>query len=208
LGRIFPLKRCSGDGEACFYGQMGRCAPCMGMGEEEYRREVVDEVVALLRGEGGEEHQRALVKERQRLAAGLEFEAAARLRDLIAGIERVRLSRAVVSAEGVQAVVAPSTEPGVIEVFILQSGRLISHRGFEPADTTGLVSFADEALARPAPNGTPPDKQGSNEARIVAAYLRRRSTVVEAVRLEEAQDLLKVAERVAEDAGEGAAPLA
>ena len=208
LGRIFPLKRCSGDGEACFYGQMGRCAPCMGMGEEEYRREVVDEVVALLRGEGGEDHLRALVKERQRLAAGLEFEAAARLRDLIDGIERVRLSRAVVSAEGVQAVVAPSTEPGVIEVFILQSGRLISHRGFEPADAAGLTRFASEALARPAPNGAPPDKQGTNEARIVAAYLRRRSTVVEAVRLKEAQDLLKVAERVAEDAGEGAAPLA
>jgi len=205
LGRIFPLKRCSGDGEACFYGQMGRCAPCMGMGEEEYRREVVDEVVALLRGEGGEEHLRALVGERQRLAAALEFEAAARLRDLISGIERVRLSRAVVSAEGVQAVVAPSTEPGVIEVFILQAGRLISHRGFEPGDTTGLARFAGDALARPAQNGS--SKKGSNEARIVAAYLRRRSTVVEAIRLWEVQDLLKVAESVAEAAGEGAAPL-
>jgi DNA polymerase III subunit epsilon len=207
LGRIFPLKRCSGDGEACFYGQMGRCAPCMGMDEEEYRREVVDEVVALLRGEGGEEHLHALVGERQRLAGALEFEAAARLRDLIAGIERVRLSRAVVSAEGVQAVVAPSTEPGVIEVFVLQAGRLISHRGFEPGDTRGLTRFAGEALARPAPSETPPGKRGSNEARIVAAYLRRRSTVVEAVRLREAQDLLKVAQRVAEAAGEGAAAL-
>jgi DNA polymerase-3 subunit epsilon len=207
LGRIFPLKRCSGDGEACFYGQMGRCAPCMGMGEEEYRRVVVDEVVALLRGEGGEEHLRALVAERQRLAVGLEFEAAARLRDLIAGIERVRLSRAVISAEGVQAVVAPSTEPGVIEVFILRAGRLISHRGFEPKDEKGLTRFAGEALAKPTQNGTPSGKQ-ADEARIVAAYLRRRSTVVEAVQLREARDLLKVAESVAEAAGEGAASLA
>ena len=211
LGRIFPLKRCSGDGEPCFYGQMGRCAPCMGMGEEEYRREVVDEVVALLRGEGGKEHLRALVAERQRLAAELEFEAAARLRDLIAGIERVRLSRAVVSAEGVQAVVAPSTEPGVIEVFVLRAGRLISHRGFEPQDTKGLTSFAGEALTRPVPNGSAPGKQ-TDEARIVAAYLRRRSTVVEAVQLREARDLLKVVESVAEAAaaaaGEGAASLA
>jgi DNA polymerase III subunit epsilon len=208
LGRIFPLKRCQGDGEPCFYGQMGRCAPCMGMGEDEYRHEVVDEVVALLRGEGGEEHLRALVGERQRLAAGLEFEAAARLRDLISGIERVRLSRAVVSADGVQAVVAPSTEPGVIEVFILQAGRLIAHRGFEPGDTTGLTRFAGEALARPAENGSHSNKEGSNEARIVVAYLRCRSTVVEAVHLREAQDLLEVAETVAEAAGDGAAPLA
>jgi DNA polymerase-3 subunit epsilon len=208
LGRIFPLKRCSGEGGACFYGQMGRCAPCMGMGEEEYRREVVDEVVALLRGEGGEDHLRALVAERQRLAVDLEFEAAARLRDLITGIERVRLSRAVVSADGVQAVVAPSTEPGMIEVFVLRSGRLISHRGFEPEDEKGLTRFASEVLARPAPNGSAPGKEGSNEARIVAAYLRRRSTVVEAVQLREAGDLLKVAGSVAEAAGEGATSLA
>jgi DNA polymerase-3 subunit epsilon len=178
----------------------------MSMGEKEYRRKVVDEVVALLRGEGGEEHLGALAGERARLAAQLEFEAAARLRDLISGIERVRLSRAVVSAEGVQAVVAPSTEPGVIEVFILCGGRLVAHRGFEPGDANGLTRFADEALARPVQNGS--DKEGSNEARIVAAYLRRRQAVVEAVRLKEARDLLKVAERVVEAAGEGAAPLA
>src|SRR5215218_1181069 len=204
LGRIFPLKRCSGDGEVCLYGQMGRCAPCLGMGEQEYRREVVDEVVALLRGEGGEEHLRALVSERERLAAGLEFEAAARLRDLISGIERIRLSRTVVDAEGVQAVVAPSTEPGVIEVFILCAGRLVAHRGFEPDDAAGLARFADEVLARPQENGTRIEKEGSNEARIVAAYLRRRQAVVEAVSLKEARDLIKVAQRVAE----AASPLA
>ncbi|HET6687994.1 MAG TPA: DEDD exonuclease domain-containing protein [Rubrobacter sp.] len=204
LGRIFPLKRCSGDGEVCFYGQMGRCAPCMGMGEQEYRERVIDEVIALLRGDGGEEHLRALIRERERLAAGLEFEAAARLRDLISGIERIRLTRTVVDAEGVQAVIAPSTEPGVIEVFILSAGRLIAHRGFEPGDATGLGRFAEEALARPQENGSRPDKEGSNEARIVAAYLRRRQVVVEAVRLNEARDLVKAAERVAE----AAAPLA
>ena len=110
LGRIFPLKRCSGEAGVCFYGQLGRCAPCIGMGADDYRRLVVDEVVALLRGEGGEEHLAALVRERERLAGALEFEAAARLRDLIAGIERIRLTRAVVGAEGLQAVVAASTE--------------------------------------------------------------------------------------------------
>jgi DNA polymerase III subunit epsilon len=207
LGRIFPLKRCAGDGEACFYGQMGRCAPCAGMGEEEYRREVVDEVVALLRGEGGEEHLRALVLERKRLAGALEFEAAARLRDLIAGIERVRLARSVVSGEGAQAVVAPSTEPGVIEVFVLCEGRLVSHRGFEAGDAAGLAAFAEEALQRQ--ESLPPGaKNGSNEARIVAAYLRRRSGVVEAVRLGEAADLVRAAERVVGALGEPEVPLA
>ncbi len=207
LGRIFPLKRCPGDGGACFYGQMGRCAPCAGMGEEEYRREVVDEIVALLRGEGGEEHLHALVLERGRLAQALEFEAAARLRDLIAGIERVRLARSVVNGDGAQAVVAPSTEPGVIEVFVLSEGRLVSHRGFEAGDTDALTRFAEEALER---QRALPDsgKEGSNEARIVAAYLRRRSGVVEAVRLGAAADLVRAAERVVEAVGEPEVPLA
>ncbi|MCA1715407.1 MAG: DEDD exonuclease domain-containing protein [Actinobacteria bacterium] len=81
LGRIFPLRRCIGGSEdgVCFYGQMGRCAPCLGMGEEEYRAEVIGEITALLRGEGGEEHLEALVGERERLAGELEFESAARL---------------------------------------------------------------------------------------------------------------------------------
>jgi hypothetical protein len=51
-------------------------------------------------------------------------------------------------------------------------------------------------------------KEGSNEARIVAAYLRRRSGVVEAVRLGEAGDLVKAAERVVEAVGEPEVPLA
>jgi len=208
LGRIFPLRRCSGEEGICFYGQMGRCAPCGGMGEDDYRRLVVDEVVALLRGEGGEEHLAALVKERERLAGALEFEAAARLRDLIAGIERIRLARAVVSADGVQAVVAASTEPGLVEVFVLSRGRLVAHEGFEAGDLSGLSTFAEDALARCEEETL--DRRGeagapaSDEARVVAAYLRRRSAGVEAVRLEEARDLLEAARKVA---GEGENPL-
>ena len=206
LGRIFPLKRCSGEGGVCFYGQLGRCAPCIGMGAEDYRRLVVDEVVALLRGEGGEEHLAALVRERERLAGALEFEAAARLRDLIAGIERIRLTRAVVGAEGLQAVVAASTEPGVVEVFALSDGRLVAHRGFGIGDLEGLTDFAEEVLARCAEEGPHPDgsPRVSDEARVVAAYLRRRSAAMEAVRLRGAGDLLGAVGRVAEIPEDGA----
>jgi DNA polymerase-3 subunit epsilon len=216
LGRIFPLRRCSGQDGVCFYGQMGRCAPCIGMDEDDYRRLVVDEVVALLRGEGGEEYLAALVRERQRLAGELEFEAAARLRDLIAGIERIRLTRAVVGAEGMQAVVAASTEPGVVEVFALSEGRLVAHRGFGAGDLAGLSRFAEEVLAmcereNSHTNGAgetrdakPGGARVSDEARVVAAYLRRRSAEMEAVRLRGAWDLLEAVGRVTEAPGEGA----
>jgi DNA polymerase-3 subunit epsilon len=216
MGRIFPLRRCSGREGVCFYGQMGRCAPCIDMGVREYRRLVIDELVALLRGEGGEEHLAALVSERERLAGELEFEAAARLRDLIAGIERIRLTRAVVSAEGLQAVVATSTEPGVFEVFVLSRGRLVAHESFEAGDLAGITSFAqgvlvgrEEALTLDGGLAVDPRSSGatpasSEEARVVAAYLRRRSAAFEAVRLEEARDLLEVARRVAGIAESGA----
>jgi excinuclease UvrABC nuclease subunit len=207
LGKIFPLRRCKkgeGDSKACLYGQMGRCAPCNGTTPAEYREEVVDEIAALLRGEGGEEHLAALVRERDRLAVELEFESAARLRDLISGIERVRLARSVVRAEGVSAVVAPSTEPGMIEAFALAEGRLVAHSGFEPHDATGLTAFARGVLA-----GRPSEPQGrrsADEARIVAAYLRRRQVPVEAVRLDEepgVEGLISTARRIAGRVEEG-----
>ena len=185
---------------------MNRCAPCAGMSAEEYRRSVVDEVVALLRGEGGEEHLSALVDERERLSGELEFEAAARLRDLISGIERIRFSRSLVSAEGVQAVVAPSTEPGMLEVFALRDGRLVAHGGFEAGDSEGLVRFAAGVLDDKFEAGAGNPRAGADEARVVAAYLRRSrgAETVEAARLGEAADLLKAVERLSGAAGDGA----
>ena len=202
LCRILPLKRCSGDAAACFYGQIGRCAPCSGMSEEEYRTRVIGGLVALLRGEGGEAHLEALVRERDRLAKELEFEAAARLRDLIAGLERIRLTRALVSAEGVQAVVAPSTEPGMVEVFAFSEGRLVAHKGFEPEDAAGLALFA-EGVLDDRDDITLSGGKGTDEARVVAAYLRRRRVDVEAVHLRAAAELLSVVGRVAERAAGG-----
>ncbi|MGH3088749.1 MAG: DEDD exonuclease domain-containing protein [Rubrobacteraceae bacterium] len=207
LGRIFPLRRCSGEDKPCFYGQMGRCAPCIGMSEEAYRSEVVRGIAALLRGEGGEEHLAALVRERDRLAGEREFEAAARLRDLVSGIERIRLVRTLITAGGLQAMVAPSTEPNFMEVFILSEGRLAAHKSFEAGDEAGLSSFASEALDRNERNGPRSGVRtgGADEARVVAAYLRRRSGVVEAVRLREAEDLLSVTRRVVEAGERGVA---
>ena len=195
LGRIFPLKQCSGNEGICFYGQMNRCAPCMGMGEDKYRTEIIDELTALMRGEGGEEHLKALVRERDRMAGEREFEAAARLRDLVAGIRRIRLTRAIVSAEGVQAVVTTSTEPGLVEIFAFSEGHLVSHRGFEAGDIAEISRFAEEVLSTPE-TATVGE---SDESRIVTRYLRGRSATLEVVQLDCARDLLDVVGRFADD---------
>ena len=198
LGRIFPLRRCSGEGGPCLYGQMGRCAPCMGMESGEYAREVVGGVAALLRGEDGGGRLEALRRERDRLAAALEFEAAARLRDLVSGIERLRLARTLGTSGVPQAVVAPSTEPGMVEVFAFEGGGLLAHGGFEAGDEEGLRGFA--ARARAARRGG--SGGGVDEARVVLAYLRRRSGLVEVARLDGGDGgLLEAARRVGRAGG-------
>jgi hypothetical protein len=55
--------------------------------------------------------------------------------------------------------------------------------------------------------GAEPREGGADEARVVTAYLRRRSTAIEAVRLREAQDLLEAAKRLPGCAEEGAISL-
>lgn len=193
LGRIFPVRRCSGEGGPCLYGQMGRCAPCIGMGREEYAREVVGGAAALLRGEDGGERLAALRRERDRLAAELEFEAAARLRDLVSGIERLRLARTLGASGALQAAVAPSTEPGMVEVFAFGSGALLAHRSFEAGDERGLRGFA----ARVGSSRGEGASGGVDEARVVLAYLRRRSGLVEIVGLEPGgEELIQAARRV------------
>ncbi|QYJ16018.1 UvrABC system protein C [Rubrobacter xylanophilus DSM 9941] len=179
LGRIFPLRRCSVEGGPCLYGQMGRCAPCMGMDPREYAREVVGGIAALLRGEDGGERLDALRRERDRLAAALEFEAAARLRDLVSGIERLRLTRILGTSTTPLAAVAPSTESGMVEVFVFAGGALLAHGSFGAEDEEGLRGFA--ARARKARRSG----SGVDEARVVLSYLRRRSGLVEVTGLDE-----------------------
>ncbi|TCJ16035.1 DEDD exonuclease domain-containing protein [Rubrobacter taiwanensis] len=192
LGRVFPLRRCApGDGP-CIYGQMGRCAPCTGMDPETYRSAVVREVVELLRGEGGERHLRALAAERDRLASELRFEAASRLRDIISGIERIRLARSVLDGGCVRAAVCPSPEPERVEVFVLNRGRLIAHRSFGAGEEEEMRRLAGRALKAPAgEKGSPAD-----EARIVAAYLRRHYPAVEVIPLLEPGDLPAAARQI------------
>jgi len=97
------------------------------------------------------------------------------------------------------AVVAPSTEPGIVEVFALSGGRLVAHEGFEPADEAGLELFARGVLAA---RDAPPNGEGADEARVVAAYLRRQGQAIEAVRLGEAGDLLAAVGRAAPEPDE------
>ncbi len=94
LQRSFPLRTCSDSvlasrSRPCLLHQMGRCvAPCVeGLTDEATYEALVDEAILLLQGKRGELIER--LRSRMMVAAeALEFEEAARLRDLASEIEQ------------------------------------------------------------------------------------------------------------------------
>jgi excinuclease ABC subunit C len=89
--RAFPMRTCSdavlrSRKRPCLLHQMGRClAPCVGLVDGARYGESVDDAIAFLEGRGGEA-VRSLERRMRAHADALEFEQAARLRDLMVSI--------------------------------------------------------------------------------------------------------------------------
>ncbi len=138
IHRIFPLRQCR-DREfrartrPCLYCQMRGClAPCCGRVTPEAYREMVDQVVAFLRGRSREllETLRARMAE----AAGrLEFEEAARLRDRIRAVEETLERQKAVTHRPVDRDVVATVREGAeaeVVVLVVRSGNLIDRRSY------------------------------------------------------------------------------
>lgn len=138
IQRIFPLRQCR-DREfrartrPCLYCQMRGClAPCCGRVTPEAYREIVDQVVAFLKGRGRE----LLADLRVQMAEAaerLEFEEAARLRDRIRAVEEtLERQKAVTHRPVDRDVVGWVREGGEAEVVVLvvRSGNLIDRRSY------------------------------------------------------------------------------
>lgn len=104
LQRAFPLRTCSdavlgSRRRPCLLHQMGRCvAPCVGLVDEAEYASILDGSMHLLEGR----RQPAVDHLRQRMAAaaeGMEFEKAARLRDLMFSIQASLERQGVVSRD-------------------------------------------------------------------------------------------------------------
>lgn len=105
--RRFP--RDIGKERPCLYYQMGRCCgPCTGKVSEEEYAATVSLATDILRGNTGEVKRR-LSDEMYAHAEAERFEAAARCRDTIAALDRLRQKQTVVAA--------PDTEQDVIGFF-------------------------------------------------------------------------------------------
>ncbi len=116
LRRVLALPSCNrrfprdiGKERPCLYYQMGRCCgPCTGKVSEAEYAETVALAADILRGNTGEVKRR-LTDQMYAHAEEERFEAAARCRDTIAALDRLRQKQTVVAA--------PDTEQDVIGFF-------------------------------------------------------------------------------------------
>lgn len=139
--RLLGLRQCrdsvfSNRTRPCLQYQINRCsAPCVGyISQQDYARDV-DAAVQLLKGR--DEAVIELLGERMQAAsAALEFEQAARLRDHIQSLQRVRASQFVADGAEDLDVVGLSMSGGqaALQLVSFRNGRNVGSQSFFPAN--------------------------------------------------------------------------
>jgi len=131
---------------ACLDYHIGRCkGPCVGLQTEADYRAMIDEIVRIL--EGDTEELRGTVEERMRAASdALDFELAARMRDVLTGLDAMAREQRVHSTRGGDLDViglARDGELGAGVVLRIRSGLLLGRESLRFAET---LSEKDEDL--------------------------------------------------------------
>ncbi|MFA5940600.1 MAG: excinuclease ABC subunit UvrC [Sinimarinibacterium sp.] len=139
LQKLFRLRPCRDTFFAhrdrpCLQHQIKRCsAPCVGLIDPADYAHDVRNAARLLEGKG-DELARELSVEMERAAESLEFELAARLRDQIAALKRVRQNEAMTGgADDVDViVVAPHPGSSCVTVVSVRDGVNLGHKSHFP----------------------------------------------------------------------------
>ncbi len=188
--KLFPLRTCTLEigidkpDRPCLLYDLGRCAaPCVGLVTREQYRQAVEEAALLFEGRV-DRLLEALRHDMEDAAAEERFEHAARLRDHINSLERIRQRQSVALPEPVDldAVgVATQGERGYGVIMVVRGGRLIGREGFSLAVPVGVDSsrllgaFLDQyytrATAMPQEVLLPEELP---DAELLADYLSRR----------------------------------
>lgn len=143
--KLYGIRTCNkslpkeiGLGRPCLYHQMKQCdAPCQGyIFKEEYRKNV-EHLLEFLNGDY-KKVIKDLERKMQEKAGKMEFEEAARYRDLIASVEHVTGSQRVVKSGGFDRDViamARKEEETVVSVFFVRDGKLLGREHFHMEHT-------------------------------------------------------------------------
>ncbi len=139
IKKLFPLRQCKvkswpSSHRPCLNEDLGLCkAPCAGHISEQDYRQIVEQVIAFLKGEN-KDITRRLEAEMDAAAGQWRFEDASRIRDLLRDIKEVQLKQDLDhSARGENFDVIASAardNEGVIQVFFIRSGKVIGRESF------------------------------------------------------------------------------
>ena len=139
LQKVFPIRQCRDSfyqhrSRPCLQYQIERCtAPCVGMIDRESYMEDVEEAVYFLTGKSQELNQ-SLMNKMEHAATRLDFEQAAKYRDRIRAIQRLREIQSVDGGVTDVDVIAALISNGIlcIQLVIFRSGRNIDYRTLFP----------------------------------------------------------------------------
>jgi excinuclease ABC subunit C len=141
LLRVFPVRTCSAGvfrraeqtGRPCLLGYIDKCsAPCVGRISAADHRALADDFCDFMAGDTARFVKR-LTRQMQAASASMEYEAAARLRDDIAALERATEKNAVVLGDGTDAdifALAGDELEAAVQVFHVRGGRIRGQRGW------------------------------------------------------------------------------
>ncbi|NCT89782.1 excinuclease ABC subunit UvrC [Cellulomonas sp. APG4] len=193
LLRVFPVRTCSAgvfkraaqSGRPCLLGYIDKCsAPCVGrIGADEHRA-LAQDFCDFMAGDTAR-FVRRLERRMKEASAALEFEAAARLRDDIAALQRATEKNAVVLPDGtdadVFALVGDELEAAV-QVFHVRGGRIRGQRGWvvEKVEDVGDDELVEHLLqqvygdggAAPVPRSSDGSRRPEREAPVNDAVPR------------------------------------
>lgn len=182
LARLFGLRTCRGNltpdpaFTPCLSGQIGACSvPCaVRVSREDYRAQVAA-FLRFLNGEDTALHA-SLVEKRDRLAADLRFESAARIQQDIELLEQIhhihsRLHWIVTRVHAF--LLLPSREPRTAQAYLVLNGRLIAGGAVQTRED--LLRFAALARERFAVDRDMPLRPEEIDSSVIlAAWLRDR----------------------------------
>ncbi len=137
LQKVFPVRQCRDSffrhrSRPCLQYQIHRCtAPCVGLIDAASYDEDVRQVLDFLAGRNVDLNE-FLMRKMEQSAADLEFETAAKYRDRIAAIQRLREAQSVDGSRGDIDALAIAGYGGLlcIQLVMFRSGRNVDYRTF------------------------------------------------------------------------------
>ena len=160
LRKLFPLRSCRqlDERRPCLQYHIKRClAPCAGSVSAQTYAEMIQSVLLFL--EGRSDYVAKNIRQQMtKAAADLEFERAARLRDQLAAIEKVREKQNIITGSGDQDAVglARSAAGTCVQVFFVRSGKLVGRDHFllanseDAEDAEVLAAFLKQYYSQAA----------------------------------------------------------